>query len=47
MKDNNEDYNKRFEEELEILKNKNRELIEENIQVTKEKEEMKFLIQSQ
>ena len=31
MKDNNEDYNKRFEEELEILKDKNRELIEENI----------------
>lgn len=44
MKDNNEDYNKRFEEELEILKSKNRELIEENIAVIKEKEEMKFLI---
>lgn len=44
MKDNNEDYNKRFEEELEILKDKNRELVEENISVIKEKEEMRFLI---
>ena len=44
MKDNNEDYNKRFEEELEILKIKNRELVEENISVTKDKEEMKFIL---